>query len=91
MQQSGAFVRHLFTKRNAQMTYGWIIPVLALVTLGLIVVFAITSKAKTDDRKDDPRAPKSSLAKDGPQGGVAMLTPDALPDGQVPAPPAMRP
>ena len=73
------------------MDYGWIIPVLAVLTLGIVVFFAITSKTRTESDLDDPRDPKSTLAKDGPNGGVAFLSPDARPDGMPPPPPAMRP
>ena len=51
----------------------WIVPLLSLFTLLAVCVFALVSKARTEERKHDPSAPKSTLAKDGPQGGVDML------------------
>lgn len=48
------------------MTTGWFLPLLAVVTIGLGIFFALRSKAKVKERKADPDAPKSSLAKDGP-------------------------
>ncbi len=53
----------------------WIVPLLSLFTLLAVCVFALVSKARTEERKHDPSAPKSTLAKDGPQGGVDMLKP----------------
>ncbi len=57
------------------MDYAWIVPMLALGTLLSVAVFALVSKAKIEERRHDPNAPKSTLAKDGPQGGVAFLVP----------------
>ena len=34
------------------------------VTLALVIIFAMTSKRKTENRKDDPNAEKSTLAGD---------------------------
>lgn len=73
------------------MDYGWIIPVLALLTFGIVLVFALTSKAKTESDRADPRDPKSTLAKDGPNGGVAFLKSDAAPDTTAPPAVAKRP
>ncbi len=42
---------------------------LAFFTLGVVVILAIVSKQKTDARKKDPNAPKSTLAKDGDPHG----------------------
>jgi hypothetical protein len=36
----------------------------AFVTLGIAVGFALYSKRKVDERRADPNAPKSTLAKD---------------------------
>jgi len=47
-----------------------LIAVLSLATLLAVAVFALISKTATDRRRRDPSAPKSTLAKDGPQGGV---------------------
>ena len=57
------------------MDYGWLVPLLALCTLLAVSVFALISKESTERRRHDPTVPKSTLAKDGPQGGVDMLTP----------------
>ncbi len=47
------------------MDYATIVPVLALLTLLAVAVFALVSKKRVEDRMDDPTVPKSSLAKDG--------------------------
>ncbi|MBC7736962.1 MAG: hypothetical protein H7245_07005 [Candidatus Saccharibacteria bacterium] len=57
------------------MDYAWIVPLLALVTMLAVLIFAMASKARIEERRHDPNAPKSTLAKDGPQGGVAFLVP----------------
>lgn len=57
------------------MDYSWLIPFLALFTLLGVCIFALVSKERTDARRHDPNAPKSTLAKDGPQGGIAALGP----------------
>ncbi len=41
-----------------------LIAALAFVTFGAVIAFALRSKAKTEDRLDDPTVSKSSLAKD---------------------------
>lgn len=46
----------------------FIVPLLALVTLLAVCLFAMISKASIERRRHDPNAPKSSLAKDGPTG-----------------------
>ncbi len=50
------------------------LPLLTMITLLAVVIFALVSKHRTEQRRHDPNAPKSTLAKDGPQGGVAPLT-----------------
>ena len=55
--------------------FGDMIPLLALFTLLAVVVLALISKERTLDRKRDPNAPISTLAKDGKYGGVAFLKP----------------
>lgn len=55
------------------MDYAWIVPFLFMFTLLFVIVFSLYNKKRTQDRKADPNAPKSTLAKDGPQGGVAFL------------------
>lgn len=52
-----------------------LIPLLSLVTLLAVCVFALVSKARVEERRADPNAPKSTLAKDGPQGGVFFRKP----------------
>lgn len=46
-----------------------IVPILALVTLLMLIVFAMISKKKVEDRLEDPDAPKSTLAKDARSEG----------------------
>ncbi len=41
----------------------WVLPI---VTFALVIGFAVWSKMRVEDRLDEPDAPKSSLAKDGP-------------------------
>lgn len=52
------------------MTLSSLIPVLSLITLIAVIVFALVSKARTEKRRHDPKAPVSSLAKDAPRGGA---------------------
>ncbi|WP_308916337.1 hypothetical protein [Jannaschia sp. LMIT008] len=56
------------------MTFEIFLAGLAGMTFIAVMIFLITSKKKTEDRKDDPDAPKSSLAKDGPgpRGGSQL-------------------
>ncbi|MGQ0567671.1 MAG: hypothetical protein ACT4OK_21760 [Gemmobacter sp.] len=48
----------------------WIVLVLSLGTLIAVAVIASYAKTRIDARRANPRAPKSSLAKDGPEGGL---------------------
>ena len=48
------------------MDAGTLIPLLALFTLGAVVVTAFRSKRKTERDLKDPENPNSSLASDGP-------------------------
>ncbi len=57
------------------MQYTWIIPFLFMFTLLAVCIFALVNKKAIEDRRHDPSVPKSTLAKDGPQGGVAFLQP----------------
>ncbi|MEM7710488.1 MAG: hypothetical protein AAF264_07005 [Pseudomonadota bacterium] len=41
---------------------------LAGFTFLAVIFVALTSKKKTEDAMDDPKDPKSALAKDGPTG-----------------------
>ncbi|WP_172839342.1 hypothetical protein [Tateyamaria omphalii] len=43
-----------------------LLAVLALATLVMVIVFALVSKRKTEQRMNDDDAPKSRLAKDAP-------------------------
>lgn len=52
-----------------------LIMVLSFGTLGVVILLALISKWRTEARRHDPSAPKSTLAKDGPQGGTDMLDP----------------
>ncbi|PZX18896.1 hypothetical protein LX81_00589 [Palleronia aestuarii] len=47
------------------MDFAWLIPLLALITLLVVLVLALRSKQHTENRRQDPNAPKSSLAADG--------------------------
>lgn len=48
------------------MTTEVFIPLLALFSLGAFLVFAVVGKRKTEQRRNDPNAPKSTLAEDAP-------------------------
>lgn len=52
--------------KESRMDGSFLVPALALVTMGIVIVLAIISKRKTDARHDDPAAPKSTLASDSP-------------------------
>lgn len=43
-----------------------LLAILAFTTFALVIAFAVWSKARTEDRRDDAQEAKSSLAKDGP-------------------------
>jgi hypothetical protein len=51
---------------NWKMDWTFLTGALAFVTLSAAIVFAFWSKRKTDQRMDDPKAEKSTLAKDKP-------------------------
>ena len=55
------------------MTYAWIVPFLFMFTLLFVIVFSLINKKAVEARIADPNMPKSTLAKDGPQGGVGFL------------------
>ncbi len=67
---------------DVSVDFVWLVPVLSLVTLLAVAVFAAFSRAAMEARMGDPTAPKSTLAKDGPQGGVGVLIPN-IPDQGV--------
>lgn len=46
------------------MTIELLTPVLAGLTIGAVLIWAFISKSRTDALRDDPKAPKSRLAKD---------------------------
>lgn len=80
------------------MDFSGLIPLLSLLTLLAVAVFALVSKGATEERRHDPDAPVSTLAKDGRFGGVAFLNPGLLPmragpiqPGQDPLPPRTPP
>lgn len=52
-----------------------LLSVLAFGTMGIVIVLALISKFRTEQRRHDPNAPTSTLAKDGPEGGTEMLDP----------------
>lgn len=43
----------------------FLVAALSIVTIAGALVFAMVSKRRTEARKDNPNAPKSSLAADG--------------------------
>ena len=45
---------------------GFLVPLLALLTLLIVLVMAMRSQQKTIERMRDPNAPKSTLAADAP-------------------------
>ncbi len=48
------------------MDFAFIVPLLALFTLLAVLVYALVSKKKIEDRRHDPSVPKSTLAADAP-------------------------
>jgi hypothetical protein len=46
------------------MDFFFIVPLLALMTMLAVIVFALKSKHDVEQRKNDPNAPKSALAAD---------------------------
>lgn len=48
------------------MDIGYLIGILALGTIGAVLVFSIWSKWRTEQKLDDDNAEKSRLAKDAP-------------------------
>lgn len=51
----------------------FLLPTLALVTLGIVLVLALVSKRRTEKKLDDPQSSHSSLARDTPD---PQFTPD---------------
>lgn len=48
----------------------WFLPMLTMITLLAVVIFALLSKKKVEERRHDPYAPKSSLAPDSAGPGA---------------------
>lgn len=48
----------------------WFLPLLTMITLLAVVIFALLSKKKVEERRHDPTVPKSSLAPDSPGPGA---------------------
>jgi hypothetical protein len=48
------------------MELSFLVPLLALITLLAVAVFALMSKSRVEKRRRDPDAPKSTLAEDAP-------------------------
>ncbi|WP_209427365.1 hypothetical protein [Pararhodobacter sp. SW119] len=48
----------------------WLLPLLAMFTLLSVVVFALLSKKRVEERRHDPNSPKSSLAPDSAGAGA---------------------
>ncbi len=72
----------------------FLLPALAFMTLGVVIVLAIISKKRTDARHDDPKSPKSTLASDAPdehapyeqRSDLPPATPDQTSDGDAHVP-----
>ncbi|MFP4275447.1 MAG: hypothetical protein ACLFRU_10520 [Paracoccaceae bacterium] len=47
------------------MDSAYVIPALAILTLAIVLVWALRSKKRVEDRRHDPETPPSSLARDG--------------------------
>jgi hypothetical protein len=57
------------------MDFSWIVPLLSLLTLGIVAALAAAGKLAIVARQHDPSIPPSTLATDGPFGGVGFLRP----------------
>ncbi|MGY6548343.1 MAG: hypothetical protein ACXIU7_04965 [Roseinatronobacter sp.] len=66
------------------MDYPSIVPILFMITLLGGLIFARFNKKAVEERRHDPDVPKSTLAKDGPQGGVEFLKPLSEQDDHKP-------
>ena len=53
-------------ERRKIMDIAFFLPILTLMTLLAVAVFALVSKREVEKRKADPNAPKSTLAADAP-------------------------
>ena len=54
---------------------GSLMPIVAMLILFAVLVFALIRPSRVQDHRRDPNGPKSTLAKDGPLGGVGFLIP----------------
>jgi hypothetical protein len=74
--------------RRTPMDVTSLLPILAIGTLGAVIVFALISRYRTRQRKNDPNAPQSSLARDRPdpnfQPDATVTRKDIYPDAQTP-------
>lgn len=52
------------------------IAILSLLTFACFFIYARISKRRTEDRRHDPAAPKSTLAKDSPGKGAVEAMDD---------------
>jgi hypothetical protein len=52
------------------MDFAFLVPLLAMTTMLIVIVLALVSKKKVDQKRRDPNAPKSSLAADAPNTGA---------------------
>jgi hypothetical protein len=63
-------IRRLPAKKETKMETGYFLAILSLFTFVAVIVFALISKKKTEERLADPEAHrdenKSTLAKDAP-------------------------
>jgi hypothetical protein len=57
------------------MDYATFLPTLALVTLLAVALFALWDKRKTEQRRADPEAPRSTLAEDAPNTATGPAAP----------------
>jgi hypothetical protein len=65
LREDGTFVARVF-ERIFHMELSFLVPLLALITLLAVAVFALMSKSRVEKRRRDPDAPKSTLAEDSP-------------------------
>lgn len=54
------------------MTAAYLVPILFLVTLGAVLIFALVSKERVERRKQDANAGKSTLAADAASRGTPV-------------------
>lgn len=54
-------------ERRHTMDINFLVPLLFLITLSAVMIFAVVSKMRVEQRMDDDNVPKSSLAADSKQ------------------------